>query len=117
MHNTGDLKGHDVKMLCMGVLPYLFGDRLEPAEQDAMDAMFNALELALDLTCNADDNTKNHERDFERHRTKMAEFVCIFERGAPQSELCVLVHELLHMPDASLRPSDLPPLKNHWLEG
>jgi hypothetical protein len=103
MHNTGDLKGHDVKMLCMGLLRYLFDDRLESAEQEAMNAIFDALEMILDLTCNADDQTKDHDRDFERHRSKMAEYVCIFERGSPQSEMCVLVHELLHFPPACYR--------------
>jgi hypothetical protein len=100
MHNTGSLKGSDVKKMCAGVLPYLFGDRLPAIQQASADAMFEALELALTMTCNVDDMTRDHEADFAGHNTKMAELITTFERGAPQSELCMLVHELIHIPDS-----------------
>ena len=113
MHNTGALKGHDVKMLCMGSLPYLFGGRLPgDKEQTALDAIFEALELALRMTCDVDDTSKDYASDIAKHTTRMTELICTFEAGAPQSELCVLVHELLHIPRAGVRWNNV---RNFWV--
>lgn len=101
MHNTGALKGHDVKQLCMGSLMYLFSGRLPgDDEQEALDAIFEALDLALRMTCDVDDTSIDHVREMADKTIKMTELICTFEKGAPQSELCMLVHELLHVPSA-----------------
>ena len=114
MQNTGRLKGADIKKLCMGGLPYLFGQRLtDGAASDALDAIFTALQLALEMSSDVDSHSEGKlHADYVANRTKMAECLCKFEKGAPQSELCILAHELLHFPDVVYRWNNV---RNYWV--
>jgi hypothetical protein len=113
MHNTGRLKGGDIKRLCMGALPYLFANRLaNKVNQNALDAMIEIHRITLEMDCNADDESINHERVLKQRQKRMAELMCTYERGAPRSELPILTHEFVHVPEQVYEWNNV---RNYWV--
>jgi hypothetical protein len=114
---TGTLKCADwLHFLTTGIL-YVLSPLLSGKAGLALTALVRALRLAVSATSDRDplarpeDDFARRQRECQDLKLKIVGFLCVYEAGAPISELPPVLHVLLHVPDAIYRWNSV---RNMW---
>ena len=100
-----------------GGLLYSLDNILPVNEYKAMQAAVEALQMLLAATADVDERVLEQD-DHKRLQLLMADLklrvtqrLCLFEAWAPRTEMYVLLHAIVHMPDLVLRWNHV---RNFW---
>jgi hypothetical protein len=85
--------------------------------QKAWNTMMELIHLSLNLTCDVateadyDVPLRLRKSSMATAKQTIVEGLCLFEKHFPHSELCMMIHELIHIPEAVFRWNHP---RNYW---
>ena len=115
MKRTGSLKAVDWKCAVdSGALDYILKGLIPEPHIRGVNSLIDCLRLLLRATSDAPSNLEgeaDEEEECQIMKQKVIEHLCIVERYLPGTELCSVLHELIHVPDCVFKWNSV---RNFW---
>ena len=108
--HKSQLKAHDWMQLLQSAGDYVLAD-LFPQQPERAEALFKLLAVCNTMLNTTSDHTSDNRDQIDALKVQVVEALCLCEAVLPITELAVVLHIMLHIPDCMYRWNSI---RNFW---
>lgn len=109
--HAANLTSHDWIQLVQSAGDYLFANIMQPKQEKALFALLDACNDCLRMSSPCDMGPEDGGEQTRALKLKVTRALCLCEAILPKTEMAVMFHVLLHVPDAMYRWNGV---RNFW---